>query len=95
MEREKYSPEFKLAAVNELSAGKPATQIAREKNIHRSLVFRWRRELRTRAFPGNGNTAALEARLAEKDRLIGKLYAENELLKKSIASLRQRAGELR
>ena len=36
------------------------------------------------AFSGNGNIWKFEAKLAEKDRLIGQLYAENALLKKNI-----------
>ncbi|MFZ5501376.1 MAG: transposase [Candidatus Micrarchaeota archaeon] len=94
--RRKYTREFKLAVVNQLDAGKSTAQIVREHNIHPSLPSRWRKEARTypeTAFSGNGKAYTYEAQLAEKDRLIGKLYAELELLKKVTASLRRMAEE--
>jgi transposase len=96
--RRKYTREFKLSVVNELESGKTPAQIAREHSIHPSVAARWRRQARKypqTAFSGNGNAYTLEAQVAEKDRLIGKLYAENELLKKAIASLRKMAAERR
>ena len=94
--RRKYTREFKMAVINQLDAGKSAAVIAREHNIHPSLALRWRKQVQDypeTAFNGNGKAYTFEAQLAEKDRLIGKLYAEMELLKKAIASLRRMREE--
>lgn len=96
--RRNLTREFKVGVLRELEGGKPAAEICREYNINSSQLYKWRRQLREypkTAFSGNGKAYTYEAKLAEKDRLIGKLYAENELLKKAIASLREHAAELR
>ena len=89
--RKRFTREFKLMIVGELEAGKSAAELSRTHSVHTNVIHRWRREYESNpdeAFAGQGNTWKLEAKLAEKDRLIGKLYAENELLKKSIANWR-------
>jgi len=96
--RRNFTREFKLTVVRDMDGGKPAGEICREHNINSAMLYKWRRQLREypkTAFGGNGKAYTYEAKLAEKDRLIGKLYAENELLKKAIASLREHAAELR
>lgn len=96
--RRNFTREFKLSVVNELEAGRSLAAIVREHGIHHSLVLKWRKQAREypeTAFSGNGRAYTLEAQLAEKDRLIGKLYAENEFLKKVTASLRKLAEERR
>ena len=40
------------------------------------------------AFKGQGNLWKLEAKLAERERLIGELYAENSFLKKAYEKLK-------
>jgi len=91
MNRTKFTREFKLAVVNELESGTNTVELSKKYNIHPSMVFRWRRQVRQypqTAFSGNGHAYTLEAQLADKERLIGKLYAENQFLKKVIDSLR-------
>lgn len=98
MERRKFTRDFKLSVVSQLEAGKSPAELGREHNIHPIMLCKWKRELQEypkTAFKGNGNAYTLEAKLAEKDRLIGKLYAENELLKKALSTLRGRVTELR
>lgn len=91
-----FTREFKIAVLNELESGKPAAQICREHSIGRTLLYKWRGQYRKypdTAFQGKGNTYTLEAKLAESQRLIGKLYAEKELLKKANQSLQSMLAE--
>jgi transposase len=96
--RRKYDREFKLSVVAELEGGKPLVQIAREHGIHPSLPCRWRDELANNpeaAFKGNGRKYKEAARIDELERLLGQLYAENELLKKALSVLEGRVREER
>ena len=45
------------------------------------------------AFRGKGNISKPEAKLAESERLIGQLYAENAFLKKVLSSLETKLQE--
>lgn len=98
MKRKKFTRDFKLMVLSELDSGKTTAEVSRVHEVHPNMISRWRREYRNNpknAFAGQGNTYKLEAKLAEKDRLIGKLYAENELLKKAIANKTQYLAEQR
>jgi len=49
------------------------------------MLSKWKREYKENpgtAFSGNGKISKPEAKLAETERLIGQLYAENAFLKK-------------
>lgn len=98
MERRRFTGEFKLAILREMESGRNAAQLSREHNIHPSLIYSWKRlhdRYPDKAFRGNGNAYTLEAKLAESQRLIGKLYAENEFLKKVLSVLEAQAAERR
>ncbi len=59
-------------------------------------ISRWKLEYRKNpesAFSGNGNTYKETARVHELERLVGKLYAENDFLKKALSSLEKRTRE--
>jgi len=84
--RKRFSIDFKRKVVHELGF-RPVEEICREYEIQKQLAHRWKKEFEVNpneAFSGNGNIWKFEAKLAEKDRLIGQLYAENALLKKNI-----------
>jgi transposase len=96
--RRRFTRDFKVGVLRELDGGKSAAEVCREYEIHPSLLSKWQRlylENPKEAFAGHGNTYRLEAKLAERDRLIGQLYAENELLKKAIANKTQYLAEQR
>lgn len=85
-----FTREFKLSIIRELEAGVSVSEISRKYDIHPALPSRWKKEHYddpAKSFNGNGNTYKLEAKNAELERLVGKLYAENEFLKKAIANL--------
>ena len=96
--RRRYDREFKISVVAELESGKPPAQIAREHGIHPSLPPRLRDELAEypeTAFSGNGNKYKDQARIAELERMLGQLHAENELLKKAFAMTQKKVREER
>ncbi len=88
--RRRFTREFKISVINELDAGKPLGQLSREHNLHPTLISRWKREYNRdpeSAFRGNGKPA--ESKVAELERLVGQLYAENAFLKKALERLRK------
>ncbi len=91
--RRAFTREFKRRIIEQLRV-KSAAEVCREHEIGPNLLSRWKREYEENpgeAFQGNGHLWKWKAKLAEKDRLIGQLYAENELLKKSILYAENRA----
>ncbi len=94
--RKKFTREFKISILRELETGKSAAQVCRENGIHPSMLSKWKREYKENpetAFSGNGTVCKPEAKLAESERLIGQLYAENAFLKKVLSSLETRLQE--
>lgn len=86
-----YSAEFKLDTVLEgLRGDKPIAQLCRERGIRDTLYYKWREQFQAQA-PGifarqeqhTQAVSALEGRVAELERLVGKLALENEILKKA------------
>lgn len=94
--RKSYTREFKISLVRELENGKKLGQLSRENNIHPNMISKWKLEYDKdpdSAFKGNGNTYKEAARQEELERLVGKLYAETEFLKKALNILEKRAQE--
>ena len=86
--RRKFTAQFKLDTVLELFAGhKPVAQICRERNITDKLLYDWKRAFLERApsIFDIGTPAVTEAqlRIAELERMVGRLVMENEILKKA------------
>ena len=95
MKRRIFSREFKLSLLQELES-KSAAQICREQELHPVLLSSWKRDYEkdpAHAFSGRGNAWKEEAKIARYERLIGQLYAEIALLKKTAALLQQRRAE--
>jgi transposase len=90
LKRRRFTREFKLQVLREVEAGKSIAQAAREHELHPNLITRWR-SLQTQyaqqAFAGNGNHYKQEARIAELERLVGRLTLENDFLKKALLHL--------
>jgi transposase len=95
--KRRFDREFKLQILQQ-AEHKPVAEVCREHNLHPNMISRWKRELEQYpkdAFKGKGNTYKVEAQLAEAQRLIGQLYAENALLKKAIQFVQERQVEER
>jgi len=88
MERRKFTPQFKAQVVLELLSGaKTPAQACRQYNIRDSLLYKWRREFLERAprvfEEKDGAVQEYEARIAELERMVGKLTVELEATKKA------------
>lgn len=89
-QRRQFTREFKLRVLAEVTAEKSLAQAAREHQLHPTLIGRWQQQQRRyadRAFAGNGHAYTSEARVAELERMIGRLTMENDLLKKALQRL--------
>jgi transposase len=96
--RRHYTSDFKIAVVRDIEIGRSLAQVSRENGIHPSLIAKWKRdyfENPENAFKGNGKAYKEQARMAELERLVGQLYAENEFLKKALRTLESRILEER
>jgi len=84
-----FSSDFKLDTVMEgLRGEKSIAQICRERDIKDVLYYKWRDifiENAAKIFsdPQNPQQRRLEDRIAELERMIGRLTIENEILKKA------------
>jgi len=94
--RKEFDREFKLAVVGDLLAGKLPAQVSREHDVKIELARRWLREYNAdpqHAFAGKGVPSTAEARLAEAEKTIGRLYMQVEFLKKASEALQARLAE--
>ena len=95
--KRKFTREFKLSVLQELES-KRMSQVCREHSLRESLVSKWKKEYSSNpkeAFKGNGNLWKEDAKIAQYERLVGQLYAENVFLKKVYESLKQQIAEER
>lgn len=87
--RRTYSAEFKLDTVMEgLQGKKSIAQICRERGIKDTLYYKWRDIFLERASgifasPSDKEQQEKAERIAELERMVGKLAMENEVLKKA------------
>ena len=98
-QRRSYSPEFKVAVVLEsLKGEKSPAQICRERGIGHPLLSRWRSAFLERAhlvFSDREDSSSESSRIAELERLVGKLTIELDLskeLSELLSSQSRRSG---
>ena len=84
-----YSSEFKAKVVLEIVSGQRSVgEASRAHKIHASVLNRWRNEFLKQAhqvFGGKGGGEESEARIAELERMIGRLTMELAVAKKASA----------
>ncbi len=90
-ERKRFSREFKIKIVEAYQSGVSAVELSRQFEVHPNVIYSWSREYRqdpTHAFESNrdqrDSSGADEQRVAELERMIGRLAMENEFLKKAL-----------
>jgi len=91
--RRDFSAEFKVEAVRQMRiGGKQVTQLARELDVPRQLLYYWVREADRKQgrplsdiFPGHGRRSAQDAELARLRRENVQLKEDLEILKKAKA----------
>lgn len=96
-ERQQHTREFKLEAVRLLDqAARPATEIALQLGIKRTLLYRWRDAVRTKgdaAFGGAGRRLTnAEDELIRLRRELALVQEERDLLKKAAAYFAKALG---
>jgi len=89
MQRRKFSREFKLEAVNLVSArGVTVAQAARDLDVHQNVLRKWVREFGADpkyAFPGQGQMKPEQLEIDRLRKEVAKLRAERDILKKAAA----------
>jgi len=91
--RRTFSPEFKAEAIKLVKAGgKDVTQVARELDVPRQLLYLWVRQASKRngkplndVFPGHGKKPSDEVEVDRLRRRVAQLEEDNEILKKATA----------
>lgn len=90
--RRSFTPQFKTQVVLEvLTRAKSMAQVCREYDLHEHVVLRWKAEFLDRApqvFASDRAQSAEQARIAELERLVGRLTMELEIAKKASQLLR-------
>ncbi len=89
-----FTPEFKAQVVLEiLSGAKTSAEICREHELSAQVVNRWKAELIANApklFQAEARTSPEQARIAELERLVGRLTLQLEVAKKASSLLKSR-----
>ncbi len=91
-----FTPEFKAQVVLEMLTGaKSAGELCREHHLKDSLLSRWKQEFlndAARIFQHEDSLQQAEARIAELERVVGRLTLELEVAKK-VSTLLQQAQQ--
>ncbi len=86
VKRRKFTPEFKARVVLEMFLdGKSLAQASREYGIKDSVLSRWKQEFIKRSptvFETNNGRDDRDERIAELERLVGRMAMELEMAKK-------------
>lgn len=91
VQRRKYDPDFKRNAVLlSEEEGRTVTEVAENLGVSKDLLYRWRREYRSRerfAFPGQGKESLTEQerRIRELEKELQDTKMERDILKKAMA----------
>ena len=92
-----FTPEFKTKVVLEIISGqKSAADLCREHNLKPDLVSKWKAQFLAEAasvFKRGEQADPQQARIAELERLAGKLSLELEIAKKASELLNSRANK--
>ena len=89
--RKRFTKEFKLKVIHAYTSGVSVAELTRQYDIHANLVYKWSQEYRNNpqsAFHGTASESdpsrTTEQRIAELERMIGRLTVENDFLKKAL-----------
>lgn len=94
LRKKTYSEEFKRNLVGEaLSGSASVADVAERYGVSSGLLYRWIRQFEGTQEPASeDDTRALKARVAELERMVGRLAMENDFLKKFAAYARQQTS---
>lgn len=96
----RFTREFKLKVVRAFESGSSVADLTRQFDIHANLVYKWTQEYRNNpsgAFHGTASETdpvqTAEQRVAELERMIGRLTVENDFLKKALQHAKSILGQ--
>lgn len=90
-QRRTFSAEFKLDTVMEgLRGDKSVSTICRERDITETLYYKWKQTFVEDKRQANGDSK--DGRIAELERMVGRLTMEVEILKKARSWLDTQSG---
>jgi len=90
--KRKWSPEQKLAIVGEFEGGVNAEELCRKYNIHKQMLYKWKRSFESSGKEGLKNNGEIVARsqylaalkkIDDLERALGRKALELDILKKS------------
>ncbi len=91
-ERRKFSRDFKIKVVEAYRSGQSAVELSRQFELHPNVIYDWDRQYREdpeHAFgtqrETNDPSKAHEERIADLERMVGRLALENDFLKKALS----------
>ena len=88
-----YSEAFKRQVVEEILQGAgSAAEVTRKYGLSSGIVYRWCREREEKITPAEEDSRVLRARVAELERMVGRLAMENDFLKKFAAYTKQQTN---
>jgi len=91
----RYTREFKISILQEVET-KNIVEVCRAHNLAPSTVSGWIKVYKKNpkdAFKGKGNAYKEEAKIAEYERVIGRLYAQNELLRNAYDAMKEQVAD--
>ncbi len=86
MQQRKYTKHFKEQLCEAINNGESPLKISRKLKIARSLIYRWQEQYEKGALTDSIDLQSKpERRITELETLVGRLMADNELLKKALS----------
>ncbi len=95
-EKRRFSVAFKRQVVEELLSGVSSLgQLSRRLDVSSGLIVHWKKRYEEGGFAEgpSGSEKELLSRIAQLERMVGKLTMENELLKKAVEFTARRRKE--
>ena len=92
----RFSREFKMQIVAAVLQGAAVSIVAKANDLHPELVRKWVRDFRQYqkdAFAGRGRAYTDDAKIAQLERQLGQVAAENIALKKALRRIKELARE--
>ena len=93
--KRQFTREFKIQVVQTYEGGTPVSELSRRYDVHQNLIYAWVDQYRANpdeAFRSSNRATdspmAAEQRIAELERMVGRLTVENDVLKKALERAR-------
>jgi transposase-like protein len=97
MQRRQFTEEFKLRVLSEVASGKSIAEVTRSFNLSKNSVREWQDQAARATemvMVNQQQLTAMKTTIADLERLVGRLAAENDILKKVAKVQSQMRGEI-